>query len=130
VSAANGLGGVEWTLDELDGIPLDLADDERAPFLLLDLEEAYVTGSGGCNRLVGSFALAEDELRFGTLATTRMACSETVMARERDLLAALARVTAYELDQHSLVLLAGDEIVARLTSRFATSSHGSRTAVR
>jgi hypothetical protein len=38
------------------------------------------------------------------------------MARERDFLAALARVTAYELEGRSRALLAGDEIVARLTS--------------
>jgi heat shock protein HslJ len=113
MAAANGLGGVEWTLVELDGVPLDLAEDERA-FLLLDLEEAYVTGSGGCNRLVGSFALAEDELRFGALATTRMVCSEAVMRREQDFLAALARVTAYGLEERSLALLADDEVVARL----------------
>jgi heat shock protein HslJ len=113
MAAANGLGGVEWTLVELDGVPLDLAEDERA-FLLLDLEEAYVTGWGGCNRLVGSFALAEDELRFGALATTRMACSEAVMTREQDFLAALARVTAYGLEERSLALLADDEVVARL----------------
>jgi heat shock protein HslJ len=115
MAAANGLGGVEWTLVELDGAPLDLAEDERAPFLLLDLEEAHVTGSGGCNRLVGSFALAEDELRFGALATTRMACSEAVMERELDFLAVLARVTAYGLEERTLALLAGDEVIARLT---------------
>jgi copper homeostasis protein (lipoprotein) len=115
MGAANGLGGVEWTLVELDGTPLDLAGDERGPSLLLDLEESSVTGSGGCNRVVGSFALAEDELRFGALATTRMACSEAVMKREQDFLAALARVTAYGLEEQSLVLLAGDEVVARLT---------------
>jgi hypothetical protein len=40
------LGGVEWTLGELDGVPLDLPDDDRAPFLLLDRDEAYITGSG------------------------------------------------------------------------------------
>jgi heat shock protein HslJ len=116
MGAANGLGGVEWTLAELDGEPLDVAGNERAPSLLLDLEESCVTGSGGCNRLVGSFALAEDELRFGALATTRMACSEAVMEREQHFLAALARVTTYGLEEQSLALLAGDEVVARLTS--------------
>jgi heat shock protein HslJ len=115
MAAANWLGGDEWTLMELDGAPLDLAEDERAPFLLLDLEEASVTGSDGCNRLVGSFALAEDELRFGALPTTRMACSEAVMTREQDFLAALARVTAYGLEERSLALLAGDEVLATLT---------------
>jgi hypothetical protein len=37
------------------------------------------------------------------------------MEREQDFLAALARVTAYGLEEGSLALLAGDEVVARLT---------------
>ena len=110
------LGGTEWTLVELGGAPVELVEGELAPFLVLDVEQSQVTGSGGCNRLVASVALDEGELRFGALATTRMVCSEAVMQRERDFLAALARVTAYELEPPFLALLAGDERPASLTS--------------
>jgi len=90
---AVSLGGTEWTLVELGGASVDFAEGEPAPFLVLDLEESQVTGSGGCNRLVGSFTLSEDELRFGPLASTRMACADAVMEREPDVpLGARARL--------------------------------------
>jgi heat shock protein HslJ len=64
---------------------------------------------------MGTFSLAEDELRFGPLATTMMAGPEEAMRTERELLDALARVTSFRLDGRELTLLAGDEPVARLT---------------
>ena len=103
-----------WTLVELDGKPVEIAADELAPSLVLDLEEARVTGSGGVNRLMGQFTLSGDELRFGPLATTRMAGPDEAMQREAALLAALARVTSYALDGRTLTLLAGADAVVRL----------------
>ncbi len=82
---------------------------------MLDLEEARVTGSGGVNRLTGHFALSGDELRFGPLATTRMAGPENAMQRETAFLAALERVTSYALDGRTLTLLADDDAVVRLS---------------
>jgi heat shock protein HslJ len=108
------LAYTEWTLVELDGQPVE-SESSPAPSLALDLEESRVSGSGGVNRLMGTFALAEDELRFGQLATTRMAGPEDAMQREQAFLAVLERVTSYELDGPALTLLAGDEAVARLT---------------
>jgi heat shock protein HslJ len=63
---------------------------------------------------MGTFALSENELRFGRLATTLMAGPEEAMARERRLLDSLARVTGYHLDRRSLALTAGDVVVARM----------------
>ena len=59
--------------------------------------------------------MSENELRFGPLATTRMAGPEDAMQRERAFLAALERVTSYELDGRTLALLAGDDVVVRLS---------------
>jgi heat shock protein HslJ len=109
------LAYTEWTLVELAGQPVDVREDELAPSLVLDLEESRVAGSGGVSRLMGSFALSEDELRFGPLATTMMAGPEAAMQREREFLAALERVTSYQLDGRSLTLFAGEEAVIRLS---------------
>lgn len=108
------LAYTEWTLVELDGEPVEIASDELAPSLVLDLEEARVTGSGGVNRLTGHFALSGDELRFGPLATTRMAGPDDAMQREAAFLAALERVTSYALDGRTLTLLAGDQAIVGL----------------
>jgi len=109
------LAYTEWTLVELDGEAVEVGEGEFAPSLVLDLEESRVAGSGGVNRLMGSFALSEDELRFGQLATTRMAGPENAMQLERDFLAALERVTSYELAGRLLTLLADDDVAARLS---------------
>ena len=109
------LAYTEWTLVELDGESVEVGESGQAPSLVLDLEEARVTGSGGVNRLTGSFALSEDELRFGPLATTRMAGPDDAMAREHAFLDALARVTSYELDERTLTLLADGDAVVRLS---------------
>ena len=94
--------------------PVELDEDETVPHIVLDLEEAHVSGSTGCNRIAGAFALGEDELRFGPLATTRMACAEEVMRRETQFLDALARVTSYVLEGVTLTLLEAHEPVANL----------------
>ncbi len=110
------LSYTEWRLVELGGVPVEPGEGERGAHLVLDLEESRVAGSGGVNRIMGTFVLAEDELRFGPLATTMMAGPDEAMARERAFLDALATVTSYELDGGSLTLLAGDEPVARLVT--------------
>jgi copper homeostasis protein (lipoprotein) len=108
------LSGTEWRLVELEAAPVAGASDARAPHLVFDLEESRVAGSGGVNRLMGTFALAEGELSFGPLATTLMAGPEEAMQLEQAFLDALARVTSYSLDGSTLSLLADDQLVARL----------------
>jgi heat shock protein HslJ len=83
---------------------------------VLEPEEGRVSGSGGCNRLAGSFELEAGTLRFSQVATTRMACAERVMQREAAFLAALAATSRFELVGETLVLLDGDDRVALLTA--------------
>jgi heat shock protein HslJ len=109
------LAYTEWALVELDGKTIEIGPDEIQPTIALDLEESRVSGSGGVNRLTGTFALSESELRFGPLAATRMAGPEGATHRELSFLAALERVTSYGLDGRTLTLLAGDDAVARFS---------------
>lgn len=110
------LVGTHWRLVELDGVALEVGEDESAPSLVLDGESSRLSGSGGCNRLAGSYEVGDDGVHFGPIASTRMACSEPVMARESAFLTALAAVTGHRLEESSLVLLDGDRVVARLTT--------------
>jgi heat shock protein HslJ len=84
---------------------------------VLDPEGAHLSGSGGCNRLVGSFERNGDTIRFTQVATTRIACAERVMQREAAFLDALAATSRFELDGDSLVLLAGQDPVAVLAAQ-------------
>ncbi len=114
--AATPLEGTEWTLVELHGSAVVLSDGESAPHLLLDPEEARLSGSGGCNRLIGRFEREGDALRLQQIGTTRMICPEPIMQREAAFLDALATTTRFELDGPSLVLLAGERTLARLAA--------------
>jgi heat shock protein HslJ len=105
------LGNTTWTVVELEDAPVA---EEATPTLVLDLEESRVAGFAGVNRLMGTFSLDEDRLRFGPLATTLMAGPEDAMTRERHFLDSLARVTSYRLAGRSLELLADDRVVVRL----------------
>ena len=58
--------------------------------------------------------MSESELRFGPLASTRMAGPEAAMRLEDAYFAALAKVTSHQLDGRTLTLLAAGEPVVRL----------------
>lgn len=49
----------------------------------LRLEDGSVSGSDGCNRVIGSYTLDGDVISFGELAGTMMACPEPPDAMER-----------------------------------------------
>jgi heat shock protein HslJ len=67
--------------------------------------DGEVSGSGGCNNVMGSYTTTEpDGLSFGPLASTRMACADDVMQIEMEYLAALANVTTYQIEGDRLTL--------------------------
>jgi heat shock protein HslJ len=49
-------------------------EPQRDAQLQFDRASGRVSGSGGCNRLTGSFTRAGSQLRIGQVALTRMAC--------------------------------------------------------
>jgi len=63
-----------------------------------------VSGSGGCNRLIGGFRLSGERLSFSSLGSTRMACAPEVMAFEQKYSEALALVRRWSIDKQNLLL--------------------------
>jgi len=57
-----------------------------------------VSGNGGCNRYFGSTTVDEDEIAFGPLGNTRMACSQAIMDQEQRLLGALESARTWRID--------------------------------
>ena len=78
-----------------------------------DAAGGRLSGSGGCNRITGSYQLDGDRLTFGPIASTRMACPEA-MDQEQAFLKALAAVRSYRIPGGTLELLDGSNVVARL----------------
>ena len=110
---AAALEGTEWRLVDIGGQPSPAgADSTRHPGFTLLADGRKVQGSAGCNRMTGTYQLDGQKLKFGPLATTRMACP--AMQTETAFLKALAATTRYEVSGSSLTLYGADTAVARL----------------
>jgi putative lipoprotein len=65
-----------WKAAELDGKPVTAAQSTREVHIILG-GTGRVGGSDCCNRIIGSYTLSGDGIKFGALAGTQMACPDT-----------------------------------------------------
>ena len=107
------LEGTYWKLVLLGNEPVAAAEKQREAYFILHPADKRVSGSGGCNRLAGSYKLESDRLTFGKIAATMMACLQG-METERNFLAALQKVSRARVAQQQLELLdSAGSVVAR-----------------
>ncbi|SDL82018.1 copper homeostasis protein (lipoprotein) [Franzmannia pantelleriensis] len=92
-----------WKLTQVGEVTPQAVDSQREAHFVLHTEESRVAGSTGCNRLMGSYRLENDTLRFGSLATTRMACLEGGET-EQAFLAALEATATWQIEGQALTL--------------------------
>jgi putative lipoprotein len=105
-----------WKLVQLGEKPVTASDQQREANLIFHTDQNRVTGSGGCNRLTGSYTLEGHTLRFGGVASTRMACMQG-METETAFLAALQEVSTWRTTGQQLDLYdAGGKLLARFTA--------------
>lgn len=105
-----------WKLTHLDDTPTRTAARQREAHLIFAAHKQRVSGSGGCNRIMGGFELAGDKLHLGQMVATRMACLDG-MEQEQRFLKALGDVEHYRIDGSQLELLdRSGEVVARFTA--------------
>ena len=102
-----------WNLIELHGDAITAPSAESRPYIYLHAEGDKLSGSGGCNRLFGSFDLSGDSLQFHSVASTQMACADNSMEHEPALLEALKLVGSYQLMGDMLILRMDDRVLAR-----------------
>lgn len=108
---ASLIGGV-WLAEDIRGGGVI----DRAQSTLAFKENGGVTGSGGCNRFVGSATIREQSLSIGPLATTKMACAPALMDQEQKFLSALEAAKSYAFDGAFLRLIDGNgTVLVRLT---------------
>lgn len=105
------LVGTEWvahSIIEGDVVSTSVDLEEARPTLLID-EDGRTTGSTGCNRFNGSARVDGDEVRFSSLATTRMACPPGLDEVERAVLTALSSATMSVTIEASTLTLINEE---------------------
>ncbi|MCC6870692.1 MAG: META domain-containing protein [Burkholderiales bacterium] len=90
------LRGTHCKLVRLDGGPVTAAANQREAHLVLAVDGLRVAGSGGCNRLTGSFELEGYRLHVGRMASTMMARPDGI-DQEKRFLEALAQVARYRI---------------------------------
>ena len=93
-----------WKLTELRGVPVRTAAKQREPHLILQPEGQRLAGSGGCNRLMGSYRLDGQTLSFGKVASTMMACPDG-MEQETAFFRSLEQVRSWTIQADNLELL-------------------------
>lgn len=95
-----------WKLTEVTGTPIQaVAEQMREPQLVLNGSDGRVAGSGGVNRLMGSYTVAGDSLTFSQIASTMMAGPPEAMQQEHAIITALGRVHGYRITGNQLTLL-------------------------
>jgi heat shock protein HslJ len=82
---------------------------ETQPTLNFDLEQNRITGSAGCNQFGGSLIISQEKISVDSLMTTKMYCSDAVMAIEYKFLRHIGRPMQWTQNGDTLSL-STDEI--------------------
>jgi copper homeostasis protein (lipoprotein) len=107
------LRGTYWKLVRLSETPVQAADKQREPHVIFARDQPRLSGSGGCNRVIGSFEIDGDKLRLRGMSGTTMACA-TGMEQEQRFLQSMGTVERYRIrGSHLEVLDAGGAVMAR-----------------
>jgi uncharacterized lipoprotein YbaY/heat shock protein HslJ len=113
--ATDPLENTWWKLTRLGEKPVWVGEGQQEPYLILKTDR--MEGSGGCNRMTGSYTLDGEKVAFGPIATTLMACL-TGAETEKAFHEALGRAGTWKIEgQHLELLDAEGAMVARFEAR-------------
>ncbi len=95
-----------WRIVRLLGNEVMVEDGQREPHMVLRNEDIHPSCSAtvGCNQIFGGYETKEDNIKFGPMMTTLMACPPPLDALEMDLIAALDRSARYHILAHTMEL--------------------------
>jgi heat shock protein HslJ len=114
------LTGTHWTLTQLNGEAVKPQTGHNEAYIELAADTQRLSGSGGCNRLMGSYELDGTNLHFRQVASTMMACSGDVMPREQAFVKALGDTASFRIRGSTLLLRGKDDsVLARLSAESA-----------
>jgi putative lipoprotein len=95
------LVGPEWVAEDIGG--RGVADRVRST--LTFGADGRVAGSGGCNRIAGSYTLAGEAITFGQMISSMMACPPAVGEQEQRFLQALGQAKRWRITPEGWLLL-------------------------
>ena len=71
-------------------------------------KDGKINGSVGCNSFSGDYKVAGGQVKFGAIATTLMACEDTVMQQESGVFAVLTGTVNFKIDGDTLTISTTD----------------------
>ncbi len=113
------LTDTHWKLVEVEGQPVQVAEQMREPNLVFSGQDHRVAGSGGVNRLMGGYTLDGNSLVFSQTAMTMMAGPPEAMQQEHAITNALQRVRTFHIvgDQLTLADESGQPVMKAIAVR-------------
>jgi copper homeostasis protein (lipoprotein) len=111
------LTNTHWKLTQLNGEPVTADAVQREAYIELQGDPQRVSGSGGCNRLTGTYTLNGDSITFSKVAATMMACPKG-MDTEQHFIRTLDTAKSWKIIGRLLEL---DDADGTLVARFEAS---------
>jgi heat shock protein HslJ len=98
---AAALAGTTWRAETITGRPVI---DCAASTITFEAD-GRVSGRGGCNRYFGTSTIAGEQLAFGAMGATRMACAPALMDQEARFFEALGAADGWAIGADGLLLI-------------------------
>jgi len=116
---AAALENTFWKLVAIGDTPAVTLPEAREAGFTLHPGDHRLSGSGGCNRLLGSYEIGADTLRIVPGGASMMMCPEDLMLQESDFVGALKMATGYNIIGDTLELRNGARVLARFMAQHA-----------
>ena len=114
---AASLEGTFWKLVAIGDTPAIALPAAREAGLTLHPGDHRLSGSGGCNRLMGTYEMGADRLTLVPGGTSMMMCPEEAMQQEGEFVSVLKMTTHYRIAGDTLELRNGDRVLARFMAQ-------------
>jgi len=103
----------KWELDYmgLTNKSLEQLYTAKKPILEFNTKEETLVGNGGCNNYSGTYKVDAHKLKFGAIASTKMACPS--LEGEGVYFKNLERITSFSVDAEQLTLITDDIAILR-----------------
>lgn len=105
-----------WKLIELNSQPVSTGAGKKELHMVFNTENSRVAGFSGCNRFTGGYKMKGNQIEFSHMASTRMACMES-MDQEQHFLSALGNTKQFKINGEKLFMYDAD---GKLLFRFET----------
>ena len=115
-SAASGLTNTTWKLVSYGPADKPTPAVPSVDTSLVFEDNGKVSGTMGCNQFGGEYKVKGDQITFGPLAATLMACPEPIMNQESAVLGILSGTVTYKADGSLLTITGADGSVANFVA--------------